>query len=71
MLFYPPFFYSVYVDDLLNILEKSGLGLRIGGIYSSAPMYADDSVLVASSPKELQGIFNIVSNTVEIPSELL
>ena len=49
------------MDDLLNTLEHSGLGARIGGVFCGSPMYADDLALVASSPEELQAMLDIVS----------
>ena len=49
--FTPPL--SLYVNDLLVELENSGLGARLGNIYTGAPMYADDLALIATSPEEL------------------
>ena len=34
-----PVLYSLYVNDLLVELENSGLGARLGNIYTGAPMY--------------------------------
>ena len=55
-----PFLYNLYVNDLLVDLENSGLGARVGDIFTGAPMYADDLALIASSPEELQGMLDIV-----------
>ena len=55
-----PLLYSLYVNDLLVELENSGLGARLGNIYTGAPMYADDLALIATSPEELQGMLDIV-----------
>ena len=51
------------MDDLLNTLQLSGLGARIGEVFCGATMYADDLALqlVASSPEELQAMLDIVS----------
>ena len=57
-----PLLYSIFMDDLLNILERSGYGARIGQVFCGAPMYADDLALVASSPEELQAMLDIVSH---------
>ena len=57
-----PLLYSIFVDDLLNTLDHSGLGARIGEVFCGAPMYADDLALVASSPEELQAMLDIVSH---------
>ena len=50
------------MDDLLNTIELSGLGARIGGVFCGAPMYTDDLALVAGSPEELQAMLDIVSH---------
>ena len=55
-----PFLYNLYVNDLLLELENSGLGARLGDIFTGAPMYADDLALITSSPEELQGMLDIV-----------
>ena len=56
-----PLFYSLFVNELLVALEKSGLGVKIGIVYCSAPMYADDLALIASSAEELQAMMDVVS----------
>ena len=57
-----PLIYCIFVDNLLNTLEHSGLGARIGEVFCGSPMYADDLALVASSPEELQAMLDIVSH---------
>ena len=57
-----PLLYSIFVDKLLNALDHSRLGARIGEVFCSAPMYADDLAQVASSPEELQAMLDIVSH---------
>ena len=48
------------LSPLLVELENSGLGARLGNIYTGAPMYADDLALIATSPVELQTMLDIV-----------
>ena len=50
--------YSIFVDDLLNTLDHSGLRARIGEVFCGSPMYADNLALVASSPEELQAMLD-------------
>ena len=44
-----PFLYCVFVDDLLNELTEAGVGASIDGIFTGAPMFADDLALIAGS----------------------
>ena len=51
-----PFLYVLFVDELLDILTASGLGVIVSGLYCGAPMYADDLALVASRPQAMLDI---------------
>ena len=42
-----PFFFGVYVDELLVNLRRSGVGCHIGGRFFGAAGYADDIILLA------------------------
>ena len=42
--------YKLYVDDLLHILESSGVGGKIGNIVLNAAACADDVLLMSNSP---------------------
>ena len=53
------FLYLVYNDDLLDELEKSNKGCKVGIIDCSCPSYVDDGALVASSLRNLQIMVNI------------
>ena len=55
-----PFLCVLFVDELLDTLAASGLGVYVAGLYCGAPMYADDLALVASSSADLQAMLNIV-----------
>ena len=57
-----PLLYSVFVDELLDILSESGYGAMVGDNYCGAPMYADDLALTAESPEDLQAMLDLVSN---------
>ena len=56
-----PLLSCIFVDDLLNILEHSGLGVRIGEVFCGSPMNAHDLAMVASSPEELQAMLDIIT----------
>jgi hypothetical protein len=51
--------YKVYVNPLLDILSNSGLGGKIGNINCCAPICADDVVLIANNPIDIQTMVDI------------
>ncbi|VDI75415.1 Hypothetical predicted protein [Mytilus galloprovincialis] len=54
--------YKVYVNSLLNQIEKSGIGAHIGTIACAAPTCADDVSRLANTPEELQILLDTVEN---------
>ena len=54
-----PDFYSIYVDELINILRKSGIGCHVRGIFASALFYADDMAVIAPSVRGLQKLLDL------------
>ena len=57
-----PILFNVFINDLLNELESSGLGATIGPIHISALGFADDIVLIADDPKKLQDLINVAQS---------
>ena len=50
-----PLLFAVYIDDLVEQLERTGgRGLQLGHMILRAILYADDVALLAESPDELQ-----------------
>ena len=47
-------FFAVYIDELLLLLRKSGLGCKIHGTFYGAVIYADDIFLLNASRTGLQ-----------------
>ena len=54
-----PDFYSIYVDDLIDILRDAGIGCYIQSIFAAAIFYADDMAVLSPSVKGLQKLLNI------------
>ena len=54
-----PRLYIVYVDDLICILRKSGIGCHIVDLFVAAIMYADDLALLAPTRSALQQLLDI------------
>ena len=54
-----PDFYSIYVDDLICILQRAGVGCFYLGVFAAAIFYADDMAVLSPSVKGLQHILNL------------
>ena len=54
-----PIFFSIYINELFHILEKSGFGCFIENIFYGIVGYADDLVLLSPDTHGLQLMFNI------------
>ena len=44
-----PDLYSIYVDELIYILQRAGVGCYISKVFAAALFYADDMVVLAPS----------------------
>ena len=56
-----PLLFAMYVDDLIERVEKMNTGPRLGELILDIILYADDILLIASSKEELQKKIDIVS----------
>ena len=54
-----PNLFTVFVDDLLNLLKKSGIGCHINSLYLGSIMYADDLTLLAPTRSAMQKMIRI------------
>ena len=54
-----PVLFCIYVDDLLLLLSKAGVGCYIGPNFVGALVYADDIVLIAPTPTALRRLLVI------------
>ena len=57
-----PWLYLLYIDGLLKELRSANLGAHIDNIYCGVLAQADDVVVLALSPAELQKMINICYN---------
>ena len=57
-----PVFFCIYVDDLLLLLSKAGVGCYIGPNFVGTLAYAGDIVLVAPTPTALRRLLVICEN---------
>ena len=54
-----PVLFSLYINDLIEILRNTGIGCHIGSIYFGIVAYADDILLLAPRRDALQRMVNI------------
>ena len=54
--------YEIYINNLLNQIENSGIGAKIGYFNCAAPTCADDVAILCDSPQDLQIIINMAYN---------
>ena len=60
-----PLLFLVFINDLLTDLQKSVLGAKIGDILISCLGFADDIVLSAETPQNLQALIDICERWAE------
>ena len=54
-----PILFSLYVNDLIEVLRASGLGCHVGNMYFGIVAYADDILLLAPRRDVLQRMVDI------------
>ena len=57
-----PWVYSIFIDGMAKALKRAGFGVMIAGRRVPLLMYADDVVLLASTPTELAAMMAVVSD---------
>ena len=61
-----PGFFSLYINDLIEILRKSGFGCHIIRVFIGCIFFADDIALMAPSRSALQKMINLCSDYCDI-----
>ena len=57
-----PILFSIYIDDLFNVLSCSGFGCHINNVFYGIVGYADDLVLLSPDLQGLQCMFDIAKS---------
>ena len=57
---YSNVYVNVYVNELSELLNKSGIGGNMGGTIVNHMLYADDISIVSLSSSVLQQLLNII-----------
>ena len=60
-----PILFSIYIDDLFNVLSMSGFGCHINNLFYGIIGYADDLVLLSPNLFGLQSMFDITKSFLE------
>ncbi len=55
-----PKLYKVYSDELIQTIKRSQLGIAVGSKVVSIIMYADDLILIADTPENIQKQLDLV-----------
>ena len=55
-----PLLFNIFVDDIVERLDETELGIQVGIFLIVCLLYADDIVLFARSPEELVRLFSVV-----------
>ena len=61
-----PYLFAIYVNDIIEILQRSGLGCHYKNVSLCIFMYADDILLLAPSVNALQQMIYICENELEL-----
>ncbi len=56
-----PDLYKLYSESLAIEIEKLKIGVKVGNLLVSVLMYADDVILIASTPTDAQALLNVVT----------
>jgi len=54
-----PFLFSIFIDDLVKLVDKANIGCKIDASCTAIFLYADDIILLAPSVHVLQSLVNI------------
>jgi len=57
-----PYLFSLYIDDVIIALRKSGYGIYLGNIFAGCIVYADDIILLSCSYSGLQKMVDICAD---------
>ena len=56
-----PYLFNIYIDELSGRLQTAAIGCHINATCFNHLLYADDSVLLAPSPRAMQSLINLCS----------
>ena len=57
-----PEFFAVYIDDLISVLRKTGVGCYVVNLFIACLLFADDVTLLAPTRSALQRLINVCAS---------
>ena len=55
-----PILFTIFIDGLARVIKNSGLATKLGDIEVEQLLFADDIVLAADNPSDLQILLHII-----------
>jgi exonuclease III len=57
-----PRLFSLYLEDLEEMVDNTGIGIGIGNLHINLLLYADDIILITNNKRQMQQLLNLVEN---------
>jgi len=54
-----PILFGIYIDGLINLLNKTNIGCKVGAICNGIFLYAGDIILITPSIQALQSLISL------------
>ena len=60
-----PILFGIYTDGLVNLVDKTNIGCKIGAICTGIFLYADDIILLAQFIQALQSLISLCESELD------
>jgi len=60
-----PILFGIYIDGLVNLVDKTNIGCKIGAICTGIFLYADDIILLAPSIQALHSLISLCESELD------
>jgi len=54
-----PRLFAIYIEDIENVIDSTGIGIKIGAIFVNLLMYADDIILISETKVDMQVLIDL------------
>lgn len=59
-----PLLFDIFIDDLIRMVKRKGIGVKVGDVLLCILLYADDIAIITSNAKDMQTILDVCSEFV-------